>query len=210
MMSKSLKISSALARGQHGVVLDDVEVRVQPLEHDLGGVDLELADGGRRVDDLALQVGGVDRIEVDQAERADAGGGEIERERRAEAAGADAEDLGGLELLLAFIADLGQDEVAGVAGDLFVGELRQFAACLRGWRWSWFPCRDTGGLRFSRSVPRPNFNELSDLGETSGCRREVWLSDQLQQAAAAGAAGNGGNDGELVVGSCRRSSLAGR
>ena len=89
----------------------------------LGGVDLELADGGGGVDDLALQVAGVDDVEVDQAERADAGGGEVERERRAEAAGADAEDLGGLELLLAFHADLGQDEVARVAGDLFVGEL---------------------------------------------------------------------------------------
>ncbi len=75
------------------------------------------------VDDLALQVGFVDDVEVDQADGADAGGGEIERERRAEAAGADAEDLRGLELLLAFHADLGQDEVAGVAGDLLVGEL---------------------------------------------------------------------------------------
>ena len=65
----------------------------------------------------------VDDVEVDQAERADAGGGEIERERRAEAAGADAEDLRGLQLLLAFHADFGQDEVARVAGDLFVGEL---------------------------------------------------------------------------------------
>ena len=65
----------------------------------------------------------VDDVEVDEAERADAGGGEVERERRAEAAGADAEDLGGLELLLAFHADFGQDEVARVARDLFVGEL---------------------------------------------------------------------------------------
>ncbi len=42
--------------GQHGVVLDDVDVRVEALEHLLGGVDLEFADGGLRVDDLALQV----------------------------------------------------------------------------------------------------------------------------------------------------------
>ena len=91
----------------------------------LGGVDLELADGGGGVDDLALEVGGVDDVEVDEADGADSGGGEVEGERRAEAAGADAEDFGGLELLLAFHADLGQDEVAGVAGDLFVGELRE-------------------------------------------------------------------------------------
>ena len=65
----------------------------------------------------------VDDVEVDQADGAYAGGGEVERERRAEASGADAEHLGGLELLLALHAHLGQDEVAGVAGDLFVGEL---------------------------------------------------------------------------------------
>ncbi len=109
--------------GEHGVVLDHVHVLVQALEHDLGGVHLELADGGLRVDDLALQVRLVDDVEVHEADGADAGGGEVERERRAEAAGADAEDLRGLELLLALHADLGQDEVAGVAGDLFVGEL---------------------------------------------------------------------------------------
>ncbi len=109
--------------GEHRVVLDDVEVRVQALEHDLGGVDLELADCRGGVDDLALQVACVDGVEVDEADGADSCGGEIERERSAEASGADAEDLGGLQLLLALHADLGQDQVAGVAGDLFVGEL---------------------------------------------------------------------------------------
>jgi len=69
------------------------------------------------------RLAGVDGVEVDQAESADAGGGEIEGEGRAEAAGAHAEDLGCLELLLALHADLGQDEVARVAGDLVVGEL---------------------------------------------------------------------------------------
>ena len=109
--------------GEHGVVLDDVEEGIEALEHDLGGVDLELADGGGGVDDLALEVRGVDGVEVDEADGAYSGGGEIEGERGAEASGADAEDLGGLELLLAFHADLGQDEVAGVTGDLLVGEL---------------------------------------------------------------------------------------
>ena len=66
---------------------------------------------------------GVDGVEVDEAQGADAGGGEIEGERGAEAAGADAEDLGGFEFLLALVADLGEDEMAGVAGDFFVGEL---------------------------------------------------------------------------------------
>ena len=78
------------------------------------------------VDDLALQIRFVDDVEVDEAEGADAGGGEVEGERGAEAAGADAEDPRGLELLLAFHADLGEDQVARVAGDLFVGQLREF------------------------------------------------------------------------------------
>ncbi len=104
----------------------DVGVPVQALDHLLGGVDLEHSDGVRGVDDLALQIRFVDDVEVDEAERADAGGGEVEGEGGAEAAGADAEDARGLELLLAFHADLGQDEVARVACDLFVGQLGKF------------------------------------------------------------------------------------
>ena len=69
--------------GEHGVVLDDLRVLVEAVEHLLGGVDLEHADGGLRVDDLALQVGFVDDVEVDQADGADAGGGEIEGKRGA-------------------------------------------------------------------------------------------------------------------------------
>jgi hypothetical protein len=79
-------------------VLDDVCVLVEALEGDLGGVDFEFADGGLRVNDLALEVGFVDDVEVDKADGADAGRGEIEGERGAEAAGADAEDFRGLEL----------------------------------------------------------------------------------------------------------------
>ena len=78
------------------------------------------------VDDLALQIRFVDDVEVDEAEGAYPGGGEVEGEGGAEASGADGEDPGGLELLLAFHADLGEEEVAGVAGDLFVGQLREF------------------------------------------------------------------------------------
>ena len=107
-------------------MLHDVGVPVQALDRLLGGVDLEHADRVLGVDDLALQIRFVDDVEVDQAEGADAGGGEVEGEGSAEAAGADAEDLRRLELLLAFHADLREDQVARVAGDLFVGQLGQF------------------------------------------------------------------------------------
>src|SRR6185437_4626263 len=112
--------------GEHRVVLYDVGVLVQALDHLLGGVDLEHTDGVLGVDDLALQIRFVDDVEVDEAEGAHPGGGEVEGEGGAEASGADGEDPGGLELLLAFHADLGEEEVAGVAGDLFVGQLGEF------------------------------------------------------------------------------------
>ena len=106
-------------------MLDDVQCGIQRRELLGGGVELRAADVFGGVDDLALQVAGVDDVEVDQAEGADAGRGEVEGERRTEPAGADAEDFGGLELLLALHADFGQDEVARVAGEFVVGELRE-------------------------------------------------------------------------------------
>ncbi len=105
-------------------MLHDVQVRIQALEHDLGGVDLELADGRGGVNDLALQVAGIDGVEVDEADRPHSSCGQIHCKRSAQAAGADAQYLGGFQLLLAFHADLGQYQVPGVACDLIVGKLR--------------------------------------------------------------------------------------
>ena len=67
------------------------------------------------MDDLALEVRDVDHVVVDDAERADAGRREVQRGRRAEPAGAEQEHLGVEQLLLALLADLGQEEVAAVA-----------------------------------------------------------------------------------------------
>src|SRR5208283_3888270 len=75
-----LEYFEGVGAGEHGVVLDHVHVGVQRLQHDFGGIDLELADGGGGVDDLALQVAGIDGVEVNQAEGAHAGGCQIERE----------------------------------------------------------------------------------------------------------------------------------
>src|SRR5580658_9701897 len=88
-----------VGRGEHRVVLHDVGVLVQALDHLLGGVDLEHSHGVLGVDDLALQIRFVDDVEVYEAEGAYPGGGEVEGEGGAEAAGADAEDPSGLELL---------------------------------------------------------------------------------------------------------------
>ena len=71
---------------------------------------------------LALEVGRVDHIEVDDADLADAGRGEVHGRGRAEAAGAQEQDAGVEELALAGAADLGEDQVPGVPGDLVGGE----------------------------------------------------------------------------------------
>ena len=68
------------------------------------------------MDDLTLEIRVVDDVGVDDAERADAGGGEVERRRRAEPAGTDQEHARVEQLLLPLLADLGNQDVAGVAG----------------------------------------------------------------------------------------------
>ncbi len=73
---------------------------------------LRLAEGVRRVHDLALQVRVVDDVGVDDAEGSDARRREVERRGRAEAARADQEDAGVEQLLLADLADLGNQNVA--------------------------------------------------------------------------------------------------
>ena len=72
--------------------------------------------------DLALEVGVVDDVGVDDAEGADPGRCEVERRRRAEPAGADQEHAGVEQLLLPLFADLGNQDVARVAGALLGAE----------------------------------------------------------------------------------------
>ena len=98
-------------------------MRVDVADGARGGVDLRPAQRIGRVRDLALQVGKVDVIVVDDAERADAGGGEIEQRRRAQAAGADHQHARGPQFRLPLLADLVQDQVAGVAVELGFGEI---------------------------------------------------------------------------------------
>src|ERR1700733_2210491 len=115
-----LKDLERVCAGEHGVVLDNVQVRVQSIEHNLRRVDFELPDRRGGVNDLALKVASVDCVEVNEADSAYSRGCKIHGKRSTQTAGADAEDLRGLQFLLAFHADLGQDEVAGVTCDLVV------------------------------------------------------------------------------------------
>ena len=107
------------------VVGDDVDVGVQRGERLLGRVDLAVADAVHVVQDLALQVRRVDDVHVDDAERADARGREVERGGGAEAARAEEQHLGVEQLLLARLADLGQEDVAAVAVALLGRERRR-------------------------------------------------------------------------------------
>ena len=80
------------------------------------------ADAVAGMGDLALQVGQVDAVVIDDAERADPGRREVEEERRAEPAGADDEDARGEQLRLTLLADLVEDEMAGIAMELCLCE----------------------------------------------------------------------------------------
>ena len=76
--------------------------------------------------DLALEVRLVDGVVVDDADRPDAGGCEVEPSRRAKPARADQEDARVEQLLLSFLADLGNEEMPAVAAPLRLVEgLRQ-------------------------------------------------------------------------------------
>ena len=82
-----------VARVERHVVTDDLDVRVDAMDGGLGGLGLEPAQVGVRVDDLAVQVRQLDDVSVDDTDRPDASRGEVEQRGRAEPAGADDEDL---------------------------------------------------------------------------------------------------------------------
>ena len=71
-----------------------------------------------------MQVGLVDDVEVDEPERAHPGGREIQRGRRAEPARAHEQHAARLQLRLSLGADLGKDQMARIALELFLRERR--------------------------------------------------------------------------------------
>ena len=111
-----------VGRGQPLLDPDDRDFRIDGGQALRRAVHLGLPDPAGRVDDLALQVRQVDYVVVDHAQRADPGRGEILEHRCAEAAGADRQHPGGEQRLLPFLADLVENDVAGVAFELGVGD----------------------------------------------------------------------------------------
>ena len=81
------------------------------------------ADVGLPMDDLALQVRFVDDVELDDPDGPNAGRGEVQQRRRSQPACADDQHAGVLQPLLTVQAQVGDDQVAAVARDLFARQL---------------------------------------------------------------------------------------
>jgi hypothetical protein len=112
-----------VGRRQAHLVHFHADVRVDGLHPVSRRFDLRTAHRRRVVQDLPLQVARVNIIAVDDAEGADAGGGQVHRRGRAEAAGADQQHPSALQPALAIDAHVRQDDVPGIAGQLFAGEI---------------------------------------------------------------------------------------
>ena len=94
--------------GQALLELHDLDVGIERLERQLGGIDFGHTDAVVGVQDLALQVREIDDVVVDETDRADSGGCQIESRRRAEPARADQQHLGVEQLRLPGFAHLGK------------------------------------------------------------------------------------------------------
>jgi hypothetical protein len=100
---------------------DDPAFGVDVAQRALAGCGLFHADRIGAMQDLALQVGQVHRVAIGQHQGADPGRGQIEGRRRTQTAGADHQRSRIDDVLLAFDADLRQQDVAAVAQQLLVG-----------------------------------------------------------------------------------------
>ncbi len=96
---------------------------VKPREALLGSLKLRATDVAGREGYLSLKVCEVHHVKIHQSQPAHARRSQIEAQRRAQAAGAHQQYFGLLELALALHPDLGHDQVAAIAEDLFFGKL---------------------------------------------------------------------------------------
>ena len=128
-----------------------------------GGIQLLAANVFGAVQDLPLQVGQIDDIEVNDAQCAHARRRQIQRHRRAQAARPDAQHARLLQLELTLHADLGQDEVAGVAQGLIVRKRG-------GWCSGLFSCRH--GCQRCRQDHKDSLRKHTSCGP---CRQPIGI-----------------------------------
>ena len=101
----------------------DADVGIEGGETRDRALELRPPDPARVVEDLPLEVALVDHVEVHDADASHSRRGEVERGRGAEAPRPHEQHARALEAALALDRDLGQDEVARVAGELLPAEI---------------------------------------------------------------------------------------
>ena len=101
-------------------IADDAHLGIECRDRVCGGLDLEPADIVAAEDDLPLQVGEIDPVAVAERHRANPRRCEIDRHRRPQSPHADHEHVRATDALLPLDADLGQQDVPAVAGELIV------------------------------------------------------------------------------------------
>src|SRR5438874_1693140 len=146
-------------------------------------VDLERPDAFGGMHDLALQISQIDPVVVDDADRPDTGGGKIQQHRRAEPAGPDDQHARLQELFLPLLADLVEDQVAGISLKLLFAEFHGRA--------------DRGGTNAVRCGPDPSFRQRS---QSSAGRSET-------AGLASAGSGEVGHDAELRPRGARKDEL---
>src|SRR6185312_9243149 len=108
---------------QPDLVQANVDQRVDLLDGVARAFGLRPADIGLSVDDLALQIGFIDDVELDDSDGPDSRGGQVQQRRRAEPARADDQHARVLQPLLTVEPEVGDDQVAAIARDLFARQL---------------------------------------------------------------------------------------
>src|ERR1700683_1289615 len=97
-------------------------MRIEPRNRRRRTVDFRPADVARRVQDLTLQIGQGHEVFIDDSDEAAPARGKILDQGRAKAARSDDQNAGVFELVLSWTADPAQNNMAGVAFDLFAGK----------------------------------------------------------------------------------------
>ncbi len=190
-------IRSTFSDVRCSLVLDHVDVGVQPAQGLGRRLGLRHADAVGGVHHLPLQVRVVDDVGVDDAERADAGRGQVQRRGGAETAGAEQQHLRGQQLELAGLADLGDQDVPGVAAPLRLVEQR--SAPPSGSRSASSPRSRRAGTRRPRSrarsgpsrrTPSGRRTDRSGRSGSSGRGRGSRCATRGSRAGCAGTTGS--------------------
>ena len=107
------------------------DLRIERQHRLARGLYLAGADASSAVRDLALQVGEFDHVVIDQPDGADAGRGEIQRQRRAQSTGAHHQHTRSPQPGLADAADLGEQDMPGIALHFLIREGERIRSALR-------------------------------------------------------------------------------